>query len=284
MKENTITVYEPNSRSKVGFFKSWILMVKNIIEFRELIYQLFKRDFFMSYKKSFIGFSWVVLSPILGIISWVLMNAAGILQPGDVGIPYPAYVLLSSSIWGLFMGFYSSSATTLSSGIGLVTQVKFPHEVLLFKQTAQYLANFIITFIINIFVLIIFGVLPSWCIVFFPFVVLPLFFLGVGVGLIISVVSVVASDIQKTFDFLMGLVIYITPVIFSNMVNNPILQKVIDWNPLTYLIGGARDIIIYGKINHFESYLYASAIAFFVFLFSWRLFYLSEDKVIEKII
>jgi lipopolysaccharide transport system permease protein len=281
--EKTI-VYEPNSRRKIGFFKVWVLMFRNIIASRELIFQLFKRDFLMSYKKSFLGMGWIFISPIIGIISWVFMNYTGVLIPGDVGIPYPAYVLLSTSIWGLFMGFYSSAAGTLGAGASFIMQVKFPHEALLIKQTAQHLANFLITFIVNMIVLLIFGVVPHWMTILFPILILPLFFLGAGIGLIVSVIGVVATDLQKGFDFVLGLVLYITPVIYSPNVNNIFLQKVIKWNPLTYLIGGVRDLIIYGRIEHLDRFMLASVFALLIFMISWRLFFVSEYKVIEKMI
>ncbi len=282
--DNDIIIYEPNQRQKIGFFKCWIVMVKNIIKSRELIAQLFKRDFFAVYKKSFIGVAWIFISPIIGIISWVFMNATGILNPGDVGIPYPAYVLLSSSIWGLFMGFYSSAASTLGAGAGFIMKVKFPHEALLIKQIAQHLANYLLAFIVNIIVLLVFGVIPSWKIVFFPIIILPLFFLGAGIGLVVSVINIVAIDISRGISFVMGMIIFVTPVIYSPNVENEIIQAIIKWNPLTYLIGNVRDIIIYGRFDFADRFLYSSIIAFLIFIFSWRFFYLSEEKVIEKMI
>jgi lipopolysaccharide transport system permease protein len=284
MNKATVTVYEPNYRLKIGFFKVWLIMFKNIIASRELIYQLFRRDFLMSYKKSFIGMGWIFISPVIGIISWVFMNYAGVLNPGDVGIPYPAYVLLSTSIWGLFMGFYSSAAGTLGAGTGFIMQVKYPHEALLIKQTAQHLANFIITFVITLLILIIFKVFPSWQLILFPLLILPLFLLGAGIGLVVSVIGVVATDLQKGFDFVLGMLFYITPVIYAPKVNNPLLQEIIRWNPLTYLIGGVRDSIIYGKFEFFSGYIYASLFALLIFSFAWRLFFIAEDKVIEKMI
>src|SRR3989338_6542059 len=119
-----LTVYEPNSRKKIGFFKTWSLMFANIASSRELIAQVFVRDFLAAYNKSFIGLGWLVITPIIGILSWTIMNAAGILRPGDVGIPYPAYVLIGSSIWGLFLGFYQSASQTLSAGSSFILQVK----------------------------------------------------------------------------------------------------------------------------------------------------------------
>lgn len=283
-EKNNITVYEPNYRLKIGFFKTWIIMLKNIISSRELIFQLFKRDFLMAYKKSFLGMGWIFISPIIGIISWVFMNLTGVLNPGEVGVPYPAYVLLSTSIWSLFMGFYSSAAGTLAAGAGFINQVHYPHEALLVKQTAQHLANFLITFIVTVLVLLLFKVYPNWKIIFFPILILPLFFLGAALGLVVSVVGVVATDFQKGFDFLLGLVLYITPVVYSSKIDNPLLQKIIQWNPLTYLIGGVRDVMLYGKLENMNRYIYAALGALIIFMLAWRLFFVSEDKVIEKMI
>ena len=279
-----VTVYRPNQRHELGFFNTWAVMASNIIDSRELIWQLFKRDFFASYKKSFVGITWIFLAPILGIVSWVFLNMTGILDPGDVGIPYPAYVLVGTSIWGLFMGFYTSATETLSAGSALVMEVKYPHEALLFKQTAQHLATFLMTFVVNIVVLIAFGVIPSWKIVFFPLVALPLFFLGAGIGLIFSMVSIVAVDVNKIVGVGMGLLVWITPVIYSDKFDNPIVQTLIRWNPLTYLVCSARDIVVYGRLYGGTAYFICGGLSLLVFLISWRLFYVSEDRIIEKMI
>ena len=284
MNTQRMSVYEPYSRQKIGFLKTWILMVNNIVSSRQLIYQLFKRDFFASYKKSFLGISWIILGPLFGIISWVFMNATGILNVGDVGIPYPAYVLLSTSIWSLFVGFFTAAQGTLGSGAAFIMQVKYPHEALLLKQMAQQIANFIIAFLLNIAVLIAFGVTPSWKIVFFPVLILPMFFLAAGIGLVVSVIGVVATEIQTAVNLILGLLIYVTPVIYAPTFKNPLLQTIIKWNPLTYLIGVPRDLIIYGRIDHFDRFVTTALLSLLVFLFSWRLFFVSEDKVIEKMI
>lgn len=278
-----VTVYESTSREKIGFFEGWLIMYRNIVDFREMIFVLFKRDFFSSYKKSFLGMTWIFISPIISVLSWVFINATGLLQPGDVGMPYPAYVLLSTTIWGLFMGFYSAAQGTISAGAGIINQVKYPHEILLVKQIAQFLANFIIAFSVNIVVLLFFGVIPSWKIIFFPIVALPLLFLGVGIGLVVSVFAIVAPEIQKVVDLAMGLLIWITPVIYSPKFNNEFIQSVIYWNPLTHLIGAVRDLIVKGTINNPNEFLLSSLLSLVVIMISWRIFFVTEDKIVEKI-
>ncbi len=279
-----ITIYRPNQRHELGFFKTWVVMAENIIRSRELIWQLFKRDFFAAYKKSFIGITWIFIAPVVGIISWVFLQMTGMLHPGEIGIPYPAYVLIGTSMWGLFMGFYNSARSTLTSGLSLVMQVNYPHEALLFKQTAQHLANFSIGFVMNIAVLVSFGVIPSWKIIFLPLIVLPLFLLGAAIGLIISMIAIVAVDIDRIITMGMGLLMWGTPLIYSDQVESGFVQLIIKWNPLTYLVCSARDIIIYGRLYDVTGYFICTGLSLLLFIISWRLFYVSENKMIEKMI
>ncbi len=275
-------IYTPNQRGNQSWIRTWVVLFQNIISSKDLIMQLFKRDFLMSYKKSFLGMSWIIITPVMGIISWVIMNASGVLKPGDVGIPYPAYVLLSTSIYGLFLSFFTGASGTLIAGTGFITQVNFAHDALLIKQLLQQFAGFAIAFVLTILVLLAFGVIPSWMIILFPILIIPMMLLGAAIGLFTAIISVVATDIQKAITFLMGLVMYITPVIYSSKVENTSLQNIIKWNPLTYLIGAVRDSMIYGKIEHFDRFLLSSVFSFILFLIAWRFFYVSEQKVIEK--
>ena len=283
-QKRIITIYRPNLRHELGFFKTWKIMLQNIVQARELIWQLFKRDFLGSYKKSFIGVAWIVISPIVGILSWVFLQKTGMLKPGDAGIPYPAYVLIGTSMWGLFMGFFNSAKETLASGQTLVLQVNYPHEALLFMQTAQHLANFIVAFLINIIVLILFGVVPSWKMVFFPLVILPLFFLAAAIGLVVSMLSVLSLDVDKVVNVILGLTMWVTPIIYTENAGGELVRQIIAWNPLTYLVCSARDIIIHGRLYDTGGFSLCALLSFLMFMVSWRLFYISEDKIIERMI
>jgi lipopolysaccharide transport system permease protein len=283
-QKEKITVYRPNQRHELGFFQTWAVMLGNVISSRDLIWQMFKRDFFSSYKKSFVGITWIFVSPIMGIVSWIFLNMTGMLHPGDVGITYPAYVLVGSSMWGLFMGFFQSARATLTSGKDLVFQINYPHEALLFKETAQHLANFLITLLINIIVLFAFNVTPSWKIIFFPLTALPLFFLGAAIGLIFAMISIVAIDINKIVELGMGFLMYLTPVIYSGNIKNTVVQDIIKWNPLTYLVCSSRDIIIYGRLYNPAGYFLCAGLSLLLFMISWRLFFVSENKIIERMI
>ena len=284
ISEERIKVYSSNERKETGFWKSLLKIGQNIIFSRQLIIRLFLRDFLVGYKKSFLGATWVVISPFLGSAVWVFMNVAGVINPGKTGIPYPAYLLLGMTLWGLFLSFYQSSSATLTAGQSFILQVNYPHEVMLAKQALEQISNFAISLLVNLVILGFFHIFPSWKIIFLPLAVMPIFFLGAGIGLIISVLGVVAEVAKKLADYSFSLILFLTPVIYSGRSDNHLLQLVSDWNPLSYLLGGVRDLIVYGRISSIEQYVISSLGALSLFLLSLRFFYLTENYVIEKIL
>lgn len=277
-------VYEPNQYAKIGFFKTMLVIFNNTIASKELIFQLYKRDFLMQYKKSFLGLGWMIFGPIMGVVSWVLMDSAGILSPGDVGVPYPVYVLFGTSIWGLFMSFFASTSQTLQIAAGFIQQVNFHHEALVFKQGLQNLTNFGISLIINIVVMLSFGVMPSWFIVLIPLFVIPIFFLAASAGLMVSILSTLTSDVSRIASFFLSLLMFITPVIYDSSEKVVWLQQCNLYNPLTYLITGPRDLILTGTMSNSLYYIVSIVMAILLFMVALRFFYISEKKVIEKMI
>ena len=277
-------VYEPNQYAKIGFLKTMLVIIKNTIASKELIFQLYKRDFLMQYKKSFLGLGWMIFGPIMGVVSWVLMDSAGVLSPGDVGVPYPVYVLFGTSIWGLFMSFFTSTSQTLQIAAGFIQQVNFHHEALVFKQGLQNLTNFGISLIINIVVMLSFGVMPTGFILLVPLFIIPIFFLAASAGLMVSILSTLTSDVSRIASFFLSLLMFITPVIYDSSEKVVWLQQCNLYNPLTYLITAPRDLILTGTMSNPFYYIVSIVMAILLFMVALRFFYISEKKVIEKMI
>lgn len=276
--------YYPNKRHSTPVWKSWLLIIRNISRSRELIWYLFKRDFFASYRKSFLGSTWVVISPLLGIVAWVFLNQTGFFQPGELEVPYVVYVLVGTSMWRFFMSSYNDGAETLQSGKNLSSQIYFSHEVMFVNNMLMTFANFSITFVINLIVVLISGITLSWKLIFFPIVLLPLLFLGAGIGLIASLVAVVVTDLKRVIDYVVGLLMWVTPVVYSTKLDNELIQKIVPFNPLTYLVSSARDIVITGNLYEPRFFFICSGLSFIFFLIALRLFWVSEHRLIERLV
>jgi homopolymeric O-antigen transport system permease protein len=277
-----IVIYEPDQRTGLGFVASWKAMVENVVNSRELIWQLFKRDLLAGSKQSMFGLLWLVLSPLLGIVSWVLMQEAGVLRPGALDVPYPVYVLFGTAIWGLFMAFYAAAASSLTSAGGLLVQAKFSHEALVAQQMAHTVTVVIVNMLLLLLVWGVFGAAVHWTALLFPFSLIPLFLFGTGIGMVVSVFAVLVRDMSKTITTVLGLAMFMTPVVYAADVESAWLQRLIAWNPLTYLVGGAREVVLEGRIAHPIGYAASVLLAAAVFLGAWRLFFMSEQKVAEK--
>lgn len=284
MQKHNITTYYPNQRFDEGFFRIWKTIYRNIINSKDLIFQLFKRDFFAQYKKSFLGVGWAIITPIFGIASWVLMQLTGVLDPGEMEVPYPVYILVGSTCWGFFISMINSGASTLSAGSDLIQQIKYPHEALLFKQVMLQAVNFLITLGIVMIVISAFGYPPSWKVIFLPLLIIPLFLLGASIGLLLSMISVVAVDISRFVNHIMTFLIYTAPIVYSPNVDNAFLQAINKWNPLTYLVCSVRDTILFGRLYGSVEYGLAVLLSLMAFLFVWRAFYVNENKIIERML
>lgn len=281
---DAITIHRSTSRHELGWWKTWGIMGSNVWGARELIWQLFKRDFLASYRKSYIGATWIFISPIAAIISWLFLQRAGILNPGDPGIPYPVYVLVGSTMWTLFMGLFSASSDTLAAGKELIMQVNYPHEALLFKQIAHKLADFVIALALNIVVLLIYGVAVSPAALLLPIVALPLAWFAAACGLVLSMLSVVAVDVTRIVNMGAAFLMYLTPIIYTDDISNELVRAIIKWNPLTHLVCSCRDILLFGRLYDLEGFAWSAILAITFLAASWRLFYIGEKRLVERMV
>ena len=99
----------------------------------------------------------------------------------------------------------------------------------------------------------------------------------------VAIFAVLVDYVTKVVGTLFGLLMFVTPVIYSPNVSDQWLQEVIWHNPMTYLVAGPRDLLLSGSMEHARGYAVSAAMAIVMFLVSWRLFFIAEQKVVEKV-
>ncbi|RQW89550.1 MAG: hypothetical protein EHM79_03125 [Geobacter sp.] len=276
-------VYESNYRAKTRTFRIWLNYLQTVVQRKDLLFYLVKRDFLSDYKRSFISVGWILITPALGVLSWLIINYTNILHPGQLPVPYPAYVLISTMIWRLFISIYQSISNLFFESASFSLDVRSLREVLIVKQIILQTLNLAVGLIFIEIVLVYYGIYPTWKILTFPLTLLPLILMGAGIGLLTSVYSVVLPDAKKWLDYAMQLLMFVTPVIYSPQVSNALIRKIISVNPVSYLLDWSRASLIGGSFDDPLKFLLSSLAALLIFLSGLRLLYLAEDKVIEKI-
>lgn len=281
-KQMNLEELYPEGRS--SFLADWKSIFGRLSEYRFFLKQLIKIDLHTEYKRSFIGLSWLLILPILAVLIWILLNSAGIVSPGDTGIPYPAYVLLSTSIWGFFSEIYRTTSRTLIENGKMMVITNFPIEVLVLQKVIVHLIRFSIPFLLNIIVLLYFGVSFSIAALLFPLSLIPLLLLGLSLGLVIAPLRVVAVDFSHLFDEFIRLLMFLTPIVYAPKIDISWLQSITHWNPLTYLIGFSRELLTEGKLFEAQIYVVCAIACFLFFLLSLRLFRSVQSRILERLI
>jgi lipopolysaccharide transport system permease protein len=122
---NNQEIYLPNYHQKHQLIITWQSIFRDVWQYRHFIKQMTYISLLSEYKKSWLGITWMILSPIFANVLWLLLNASGIFNPGNTGIPYPAFTLFSTVIWGFFHTFYMSISDIIIQRSGILLQKSF---------------------------------------------------------------------------------------------------------------------------------------------------------------
>jgi lipopolysaccharide transport system permease protein len=272
-------LYEPHKQLKLGI-RIWSEMFGELIQSRELMGQLFMRDISAKYKQSVLGNIWIVIMPFIAIGTFVFLNKAGIMNIGPTDIPYPLFALIGLTVWQLFSTGLNAGCNSLVTAGDMITKINFPREVLVFASMAQSVFDFIVKFVLILFLCAVFQFTPSWGILLFPLAVIPLFVLTLGLSLILSLINGILRDTADAVLLLTMFLMFLTPVLYPISEEKNLFFKL---NPLTPLIVAPRELIVYGRIHEPGAFFVSSALSILLFLIFWRMFHLVETKIPERL-
>ncbi|MBI5598351.1 MAG: ABC transporter permease [Deltaproteobacteria bacterium] len=279
----TYTSRGPVVEDAGGLFLTMRLMWRELLSARELIWRLFLRDFFARYRQSAIGIAWAVLMPIITVGMFVGMNSAGILSIGDVGIPYPLYALIGLTVWNVFtVGATASSGALVNAG-AMVVKINFPKISLVFAAMGQSIVETIIRMALIALVFVYYGIAPSWGgLVIGLICIVPMYLLTTGVGFILSLATGVLRDIPNILNVALIMAMMLTPVVYP-IRGDSLLARVNVWNPFNYLVNVPRDFIVRGQTESLGGFAVMAILSLVVFYAGWRVFYLAQAKIAERI-
>lgn len=278
-----VTIYQPNE-VQGGVIWGLRQAYHDIVVSRHVIARLFWRDFVAQFRQKILGYFWALLSPVLGILSFLFLFFVGVLQPGEGEIPYMVYVLVGSTIWGCLPGAMGAVSGGLQAQADLIMRTRIPKLALAVSSLAGLIYGILISMITMVIVFVVMGVTPTWWFLAYPLLILPMVLLGTAVGLVLSVLGSIARDLTPMVSQALALVMYITPVIYlHSTIQNPFVKNLIDWNPISYLVDVPRSLICLGRADNVDIFLSVSLGTVILVIIGLRIFYLLEDLVAERL-
>src|SRR5215510_4856139 len=145
-------------------------MVQEQYDYRELLYQMTRRDLLLRYKQTVMGFGWAVFMPVINTIlfSVVFMRVA----PIDVGVPYPVFAYTGLLAWNLFASSLRFSVSSLTANVNLVTKVYFPREIFPFSSVFVSIVDYAVGGLLLVGLMIYYRMTVTPAIAFLPVVLL----------------------------------------------------------------------------------------------------------------
>lgn len=221
--------------------KGWVaLKLHELWEYRELLYFLTWRDIKVRYKQTVLGAAWAILQPFMTMIVFTLFFG-GLAQIPSDGVPYPIFSYAALVPWTFFATGLSMSSNSLVGSANLIKKVYFPRLTIPIATVLSGVVDFVLAFIVLLFMMLFFGIAPTSNIIFLPAFLLLAFVTSLGVGLWLSAMNVQFRDVRYTVPFITQFWLFITPIAYpSSLIENEVLRAIYGINPMAGVVEGFR--------------------------------------------
>ena len=192
----------------------WQLVnLRELWRFRELLYFLTLRDIKVRYKQTALGAAWAILQPLATMFVFSLFFGRVAGNPSS-SVPYSLFVLAGLVPWMFFSSAIAAAAQSVVGNQNLVTKIYFPRLMIPMGAVGAGLADLAISFAVLILMMGWYATAPGWTFVLLPFLVLDLVIAALGVGMLLSALTVAFRDFRHITPFLVQFWMFATPCIY----------------------------------------------------------------------
>lgn len=225
-------------QQRTGWFD---INLKEIIQYRDLIFLFVRRTFVAQYKQTILGPAWAIIQPLLTTIVFTIVfgNLAGL---STDEIPPFLFYMCGNIAWGYFSGCLTATSSTFVTNANILGKVYFPRLVMPISIVITQLISFAIQFAFFIAILTIYAftpgnnILPNLYMLLSPIILLQMALLGLGFGIIVSALTTKYRDLAMLVSFGVQLWMYATPVAYSLSIIPNKWMGVYMLNPMAPLI------------------------------------------------
>jgi lipopolysaccharide transport system permease protein len=210
---------------------------------RELAIALLTRNVRAQYRQSILGYTWIVIPPLVSAGAMVALAGSGMFQSGISNESYRLYAIVGMILWQAFFDGFSSPLRVVRNSISMLSCVRFPYEALIIAGIGETLWTFTVRLVVCLGLLLLLGWTPDWPLLFLPFGVFALVLLGWTFGMLLVPIGILFRDVEYSMGMIGMLWFLITPVAYA-MPSDPIIP--VRFNPVTPILEMNRALILGG--------------------------------------
>ena len=274
-----LIVYGP-TRSK-SFFSLVLESAKDIPNGYGLGLQLAKRDIKAMYRQSILGLAWAVFTPVAQTLVWVFLSNRGVLNVGDSGVPYAAFVLSGIMMWQTFVECMNAPLLMFNNSRSILSKVNIIKESLIVAGYLKSVFNLAIKLVVLFPVLIYFEVGLSWETLLAIPLILSVMVLGFVIGIWMVPVGVLFTDVQRAVQTFIQLLFFLTPIIYPPRIEGVfgLMDKL---NPAAIIIGTCRDVLVGREVLDWSAFGVMMSVVVVFGLIGLGIYRVSLPIIIER--
>ena len=219
------------------------LNLKEVWDYRDLVYMFVKRDFVSSFKQTILGPLWFFINPIFTTVVYLIVFG-NIANLSTDGAPKILFYLAGVTLWNYFSSSLGGTSNVFVGNAGIFGKVYFPRLVMPITIVISNLMRFGVQFLLFLVVFFYYWykgeVTPNWWVLFTPIFILMMSLFALGVGMIFSSLTTKYRDLSMLLTFGISLYMYATPVIYPTSMLSAKIQPYAKYNPLTGIFEGFK--------------------------------------------
>lgn len=244
--------------------------IKEIYDYREMIFSLVKRDLKGRYKGSVLGFLWTFLNPLFQLAVYTMVFSI-IMRSGIKD--YYLFLFVALIPWIFFSTSLTGGASCILSQQDMVKKIYFPREVLPISYVTSQFVNMVLSFIVIFFAL---GcahyTLRPFAVLCLPVIMAVEYLLALGLTMIMSAVTVYFRDMEYILGIFTMAWQFLTPVMYSLEQVPEEYRWIFFVNPMTYIITAYRDVLYNGALPKLDTLLPAAGLGIAALVIGWGVF------------
>lgn len=230
--------------------------LRELVQYRDLIFMFVKRSFTSQYKQTILGPLWFILNPLLtSFISTIVFG--GIAGIESEGVPYFLFYLCGYTLWNYFATCVNQTSVTFTANAGILGKVYFPRLVMPISTVIYSAINMLVIFVMTVITMIVCAgrgieIHPNICIIMIPVLIIQTAALSLGVGIIVSSLTTKYRDLAVLVTFGVNLWMYATPIVYPLSQVSGKLRTCVLLNPMTAIVTNFRYALL--GVGSFETF------------------------------
>jgi lipopolysaccharide transport system permease protein len=255
--------------------------LKELWQYRELLYFLIWRDLKVRYKQTVLGVAWVVLQPLLTTVVFTVFLGLLIKVPSD-GVPYPLFAFAGLLLWTFFSGALTSSSGSIVGNSHLITKIYFPRTLIPIASILSRFVDFFVGLIFLVGLLLYYRVGLKGTLITVPITLTLLLLLSLGVGVWMAALNVRYRDVGVAIPVFLQLGMFVSPVAYSANLVPTNWRWLYNLNPIVGIIENFR-AGLFGRWPNWETLTISTVFTFGLLAFGWYAFWKLENSLSDTV-